>query len=43
MNRSVVAIKRYIGFPDSLKEAVSLCKGLEGIQANDHIFFKEIA
>ena len=40
MNRPVVAIKRYIGSPDSLKEAVSLCDGLEGLKRNDHIFIK---
>ena len=40
MNRPVVAIKRYIGSPDSLKEAVSLCDGLEGLKRNDHIIIK---
>ena len=40
MNRSVVAIKQYTGSPDSLKEAISLCYGLEGLKRDGHIFIK---
>lgn len=40
MNNPVVAIKRYVGSPDSLKEAVSLCNGLEGLNRDDHVFIK---
>lgn len=40
MNRSIVAIKRYVGSPGSLKEAVSLCNGLKGLKRDDHIFIK---
>lgn len=40
MNRAVVAVKRYVGSPDSLKEALSFCNGLEGLRGDDHIFIK---
>ena len=40
MNRSVIAIKRYVDSPGSLNEAISLCNGLEGLKRDDHIFIK---
>ncbi len=40
MNRSVVTIKQYASSPDSLREAIILCNGLEGLKRDDHIFIK---
>lgn len=40
MNRSVVTIKQYASSPDSLREAITLCNGLEVLKRDDHIFIK---
>jgi len=40
MNRSIVALKRYVNSPESLKEAISLCNGLKALKRDDQIFIK---
>ena len=40
MNRQAVAIKRYVDSPGSLKEAISICNGLEGLKRDANIFIK---
>ena len=40
MKNSIVALKRYLNSPESLKEAISLCNGLKGLKRDDQIFIK---